>query len=156
MIVSSHLSFNKENCLMLWLGERYRTVIKKPLEPFWISQRRDSSSAVKLGLITSRKWSLKYKQTPSLCKLEGWSQRKNFYPSVASLGSSDEIEGSKKVSVRQKISSWWAFKKAEICESLQKSSTQILLKFHWQTDKELFHPPDPGLASISHDCMMIQ
>ena len=59
MIVSSHLCLNKENCSMLWLGERYRTVMKKGLEPFWISQTRHLSNAVKLGLITSGKWSLK-------------------------------------------------------------------------------------------------
>ena len=34
MIVSSHLCFNKENCSMLWLGDRYRTVMKKPLDSF--------------------------------------------------------------------------------------------------------------------------
>ena len=68
MIVSSHLCLNKENCLILWLGERYRTVIKKRLKPLWISQTRHSSSAVKLGLITTGKWSLKYKQTPPLRK----------------------------------------------------------------------------------------
>ena len=55
-----------------------------------------------------------------------------FAPSIASLVSSIaslEIEESEKVSVRQKISNLWAFKKAEICESSEKSSTQILFKF---------------------------
>ena len=55
-----------------------------------------------MGLITSGKWSLKYKQTPPLRKLEGCSQPKSLYTSIGSLGSSDEIEESKKVSVRQK------------------------------------------------------
>ena len=57
---------------------------------------------VKSGLRASGKWSLKYKQTPPLRKLEGWSQGKSLYPSVASLRSSEEIEESKKVSVRQR------------------------------------------------------
>ena len=156
MIVSSHRCLDKENCSILWLGERYKIVKKKRLEAFWISQARHSSSVVKLGLRASGKWSLKYKQTPPFCKLEGWSQRTSFYPSIASFGSSHEIEESKKVSVRQEISNWWTFKKAKICESLENSSTHILFKFQWQTDKEHLHPPGQGLASISHDCMMMQ
>ena len=143
MIVSSHLCLNKENCSMLWLGERYKIVMKSRLEPFWISQTTHSSSVVNLGLIANGKWSLKYKPTPPLRNLEAWSQRKSFHPSIASLVSSIaslEIEESKKVSVRQKNSSLWGFKKAEICESSEKS-TQILFKFQWQKDKELLHPP---------------
>ena len=131
-------------------------LMKKYLEPFWISQTRYSFIVAKLGMIASGKWSLKYKQTPLLCKLEGWSQRKILYPSIDSPGSSDEIRESKKVSIRQKISILWTFKTTEICESLEKSYTKILFKFQWQTDKELLHPPDPGVASVYHDCMMIQ
>ena len=156
MIVSSHLCLNKENCSMLWLGERYRAVKKKRLESFWISQTRHSSSVVKSGIRASSRWSLKYKQTASLRKLEGWLQPKCLYPSIASLGSSDEIEESKKVSVRQKISNWWTFKKAEICESFKKASTHILFKFQWQTDRELLHPPGARAASISYECIMMQ
>ena len=103
MIVSSHRCLNKENYSLLWLGEWYKAVKKKRLEPFWISQTRHSSSVVNSGLRASGKWSLKYKQTPPFCKLEGWSQQKSLYPSTASFGSSDEIEESKKVSVRQDI-----------------------------------------------------
>ena len=62
-IVSSHLYLNKENCSMLWLGERYKTVKKKSLEPFWISHTRHSFSVFKSGLRASSKWSLKWKQT---------------------------------------------------------------------------------------------
>ena len=156
MIVFPLLCLNKENCSMLWLGERYRIVMKKRLEPFWISQTRHSSSVVKLVLMASGKWPLKYKQTSTFRKLEGWSQLKSLHPSIASLGSSDEIKESKKVSLRQKMSNWWTFKKAEICERMDKSSTQILFKFQWQTDKELLDPLDPELASISHDGMMMQ
>ena len=36
MIVSSHCCLNKENCSLLWLEKRYKTVKKKSLEPFWI------------------------------------------------------------------------------------------------------------------------
>ena len=134
MIVSSHRCLSKENCSLLWLGEWCKTDKKKRLEPFRIPQTRHSSSVVKSGLRASGKWSLKYKQTPHLHKLEAWLQRKKLYPSIASLGSSDEIEESKKVLVRQEISNWWTFKKAEICESLEKCSTHILFKFQWQTD----------------------
>ena len=63
MIVSSHLCLNKENCYMLWLGERCKTLKKKCLEPFWISQTRHSSSAVKSDLRASGKWSLKSPNT---------------------------------------------------------------------------------------------
>ena len=136
MIVSSHLCLNKENCSMLWLGERYRIVMKN-----FEFQTRHLSSVVKLGLIASSKCSLKYKQTPLLGKIEGWSQRKSLYPSIVSRESSDEIEESNRVSVRQKISNWWTFKRAEICESLEKSSTQILFKFQRQTDMELLQTP---------------
>ena len=156
MIVSSHLCLNKENCSMLWLRERYRAVKKKRLEPFWISQTKHSSSVVKSGLRASSRCSLKYKQTASLRKLEGWLQPKCLYPSIASLGSSDEIKESKKFSIRQKISNWWTFKKAEICESLKKSSTRILFKFQWQTDRELLHPPGTRVVSISYECIMMQ
>ena len=101
---------------------------------------------VKFGLIASGKWSLKYMQTPSLRKLEGWPQRKSLYPAIASLGSSDEVKESKKVSVRQKVSNWWTFKKAEICESLKKSSTQILFKFQSQTIQGASPPTRPGIG----------
>ena len=125
MIVSSHRCLNKENCSLLWLGEQYKAVKKKRLEPFWISQTRQSSSVVKSGRRASGNWSLKHKQTPPFRKLEGWSQQKSLYPLIASLGSFEEIEESKKVSVRQKISNWHTFKKTEICESLEKLSTHI-------------------------------
>ena len=94
---------------------------------------------------------LKYKETSLLHMLEGWMQRKSLCPSIASLRSFHETKESKKVSVIQKISNQWTFKNAEICESF----TQTLFKFQWQTDKELVHPPCPGLASIFHDCMMM-
>ena len=96
MIVSSHRCLDKENCSMLCLGERYKTVKKKRLEAFWISQARHSSSVVKLGLRASGKWSLKYKQTPPFCKLEGWSQRTSFYPSIASFGPPTKSKSLKK------------------------------------------------------------
>ena len=95
IIVSSHFWLNKENWAMLWLWELYRTVKKKLSEPFWNSQTRYSSSVVKSGLRASGKLSLKYKQTPPLRKLEGWSHRKSLHPSTARLGSSYEIEESK-------------------------------------------------------------
>ena len=126
--------------------------MKNRLNPFWISQTRHSSSVINLSLLASGRWSLKYKQTSLLHILEGWMQRKSLCPSIASLGSFHETKESKKVSVIQKISNQWTFKNAEICESF----TQTLFKFQWQTDKELVHPPCPGLASIFHDCMMMQ
>ena len=130
IIFSSHLCLNKENCSMFWLGERYRTVIKKRLEPFWISQTRHSSSVVKLGLIANGKWSLKYRQTPPLRKLEGSLQRKSLHSSIVSPGSSDEIEDSKKVSVRQKISHWWTLKRLKFVRAWKSLLPKYCLNFN--------------------------
>ena len=73
---------------------------------------------------------------------------------MASLGSSFKIEESKKASYRQKISNLCTFKNAKICASLEKSSTQTILRFQWHTVKNFLFP-GPGLVSISQDCILM-